>query len=373
MPGALLRMRFLLLLLLLLCTACGNAQSLLLNGGMEEENICTEYKQNCAPEVWLSTTPNYPYFYEDPENAFEGIRYISVAAGNARMGVARGFIRARLLCSLRPGARYRLSFAYRTDYPGLVDSMGVLFSPFDFLCNKTENRFLKASLYFLEGEQAPLHKGWKRISFEYTAAGDEAYVVLGNFRRGEWSSGAATRSERFQVFLDNVSLLPLDPYERPCRDWQEQRTAIYAENDRHQYQIRHMYSCSRKPQSPVLLPPDVVVKVDTLIVPDVLFNTASYELNRRAVSLLDSLTRTLGPQSLDSVIVEGHTDNQGDTAYNQELSDNRAKAVGQHLEYSLNVPVLTRGFGPLRPIGDNRTPAGRRRNRRVEIYLYLRN
>jgi outer membrane protein OmpA-like peptidoglycan-associated protein len=366
-------MRSFLFLLLVLCGATGRAQGLLLNGGFEEENICTEYKQNCAPEVWLSTTPNYPYFYEDPENAYVGLRYISVAAGNARMGVKRGFIRARLLCGLRPGARYRLQLCVRTDYPGVLDSMGVLFSPFDFLCNKTENKDLKASLYFLEGEGAPLRKGWKRISFEYTARGDEGYVVLGNFRRGEWNSGAASRTERFQVFIDNVSLLPVDPYERPCRDWQQQRAAIYSEDYRHDYQIRHMYSCSRKPQAPIVLPPNIIVHVDTVIVPDVLFNTASYELNRRAVSLLDSLTRKLGPEALDSVVVEGHTDSLGDLDFNLELSENRAQAVGKHLEYSLHVPVVTRGFGPARPVADNRTPVGRKRNRRVEIYMYLRN
>jgi outer membrane protein OmpA-like peptidoglycan-associated protein len=366
-------MRSLLFILLLCFSATARSQGLLLNGSFEEENICTEYKQNCAPEVWLSTTPNYPYYYEDPENAFDGIRYISVAAGNARMNVKRGFIRARLLCGLRKGARYKLRMCIRTDYPGLVDSMGVLFSPFDFLCNKTENKDLKASIYFLEGEQVPVRNGWKRISFEYTAQGDEGYVVLGNFRRGEWSSGAASRTERFQMLIDSVALFPTDPYERPCRDWQQQRKAIYSEDDRHDYQIRHMYSCSRKPQAPVVLPSDVIVKIDTLVIPDVLFNTASFELNRRAVSLLDSLTRKFGPEALDSVLVEGHTDSQGDSSFNQELSENRALAVGHHLEYSLSIPVFTRGFGASRPIADNRTPAGRKRNRRVEIYLYLRN
>ncbi|RYZ24186.1 MAG: OmpA family protein [Chitinophagaceae bacterium] len=365
-------MRQLLLLLFLFVAAPGRSQSLLLNGGFEEENICTEYKQNCAPEVWLSTTPTYPYFYEDPENAYEGLRYISVSTGNARMGLQRGFIRARLLCAPRTGAKYRLQLFVRTDYPGALDSMGVLFSPFDFLCNKTENKDLKATLYFRDATREPAGRGWIRYTFNYTGVGDEGYVVLGNFRRGEWNTGAAGRTERFQVFIDAVTLLPEDPYERPCKDWEQQKTAIYSENDRHQYQIRHMYSCSRKPQAPVVLPPDIIVQVDTLVVPDVLFNTASYEINRRAVALLDSLTRKVAPGGLDSVVVEGHTDSQGDTVYNQELSENRAKAVGQHLEYSLSIPVITRGYGPLRPVAENKTPAGRKRNRRVEIFLFRR-
>ena len=47
-------MRYLLIILLVQALPAA-AQNLLLNGDFEEENICSEYKVNCAPEAWLYT------------------------------------------------------------------------------------------------------------------------------------------------------------------------------------------------------------------------------------------------------------------------------------------------------------------------------
>jgi hypothetical protein len=47
-----------LLIILLLQAVPAVAQNLLLNGDFEEENICSEYKVNCAPEAWLYAVPS---------------------------------------------------------------------------------------------------------------------------------------------------------------------------------------------------------------------------------------------------------------------------------------------------------------------------
>jgi type VI secretion system protein ImpK len=72
--------------------------------------------------------------------------------------------------------------------------------------------------------------------------------------------------------------------------------------------------------------------------------------------------------------IEGHTDDQaiGSLRYpsNQELSLARADSVASALSGSgLKDPsrLSTEGFGETRPIGDNKTDAGRRQNRRVEL------
>ncbi|RYY61632.1 MAG: hypothetical protein EOO12_14210, partial [Chitinophagaceae bacterium] len=269
------------------------AQSLLLNGDFEEENLCTEYQQNCAPEAWLTTVPAYPYFFEDAEHAFHGTRYIGFVSGNERLRVQRAYVRSRLVCGMRRGARYRLQLLVRADYPGLIDSSGVQFSSYDILCNKKRPGELAADLFFRNGEQRPARDGWTRIAFEYTARGDEGYVSFGNFRRADWSASLGGKAERYQVYLDSVSLLPLDPYERLCPDWRKQRDTIYSEDYRHNYQIRFMYGCSKVPPRPVVLPPSVQIRVDTIIVPDVLFATARADLDKKALLLLDSLMRRL--------------------------------------------------------------------------------
>ncbi|MGC4122515.1 MAG: OmpA family protein [Myxococcales bacterium] len=69
--------------------------------------------------------------------------------------------------------------------------------------------------------------------------------------------------------------------------------------------------------------------------------------------------------------IEGHTDNKGDAAFNKKLSQERAQSV---MNYFLGKSVDTarlqaEGFGPDRPIAENKTEAGRAQNRRVEFNL----
>ncbi len=78
-------------------------------------------------------------------------------------------------------------------------------------------------------------------------------------------------------------------------------------------------------------------------------------------------------QNPDMVLsIEGHTDNSGDRALAQKLSENRAKAV-QAAIVAKGVDkgrLKTKGWGPTKPIADNTTDEGRAKNRRVELVRY---
>ena len=69
--------------------------------------------------------------------------------------------------------------------------------------------------------------------------------------------------------------------------------------------------------------------------------------------------------------VTGHTDNKGDAAMNVKLSQERAAFVKKYLsDNNINAAqIATAGEGPKVPVADNGTPAGRAKNRRVEIVL----
>jgi outer membrane protein OmpA-like peptidoglycan-associated protein len=69
--------------------------------------------------------------------------------------------------------------------------------------------------------------------------------------------------------------------------------------------------------------------------------------------------------------VSGHTDNQGSADLNRRLSTERAEAVKSYLEANGVAPerLEARGFGPDKPVADNRTAAGRSKNRRIEFRL----
>jgi outer membrane protein OmpA-like peptidoglycan-associated protein len=78
---------------------------------------------------------------------------------------------------------------------------------------------------------------------------------------------------------------------------------------------------------------------------------------------------------IKKVRVEGHTDNHGSAIDNLDLSRDRAAAVRHYLVNIGGIDgsrLVAQGFGPDRPIADNRTEAGRAKNRRIEIVIIER-
>jgi chemotaxis protein MotB len=115
--------------------------------------------------------------------------------------------------------------------------------------------------------------------------------------------------------------------------------------------------------------------LEVTITDSVMFQSGRAELIEPSRTILMLLGNILD-DSIEAVIVEGHTDDRpiSTSLYpsNWELASARAAAVvrflqsGSHLDPSRYVAV---GFGEHRPIGTNETPVGRARNRRVEILL----
>ena len=104
---------------------------------------------------------------------------------------------------------------------------------------------------------------------------------------------------------------------------------------------------------------------------DVLFATASAELQGGAHANLDKLVNFLHQYPERSVHVEGHTDNVGEVAYNRDLSRRRADSVRYFLTQQGIAParITTAGLGMERPVASNASASGRQMNRRVEIIV----
>ena len=75
--------------------------------------------------------------------------------------------------------------------------------------------------------------------------------------------------------------------------------------------------------------------------------------------------------SIKRVAVDGHTDSVGSMAHNMDLSERRTKSVRRWLmEHGIAGDRLeNKGYGPTKPIAENKTPAGRAKNRRVEFRI----
>lgn len=351
-----------------------SAQELLVNGGFEEKNICSEYKVNCAPEGWIYTVPSYSYFFTDPGGAHNGLNYIGLIAAQENKPFYRSFVRSRLLCQLQKGKLYRIQLSVKSPHP-ILDSVGLYFSAHDFLFEKRPYQKILASRYFKDGIQKPEtgHTGWQRLTLEYIANGQEHFITLGNFKKGGITGETGIEKEKFFfVLFDDVSITPVDPNERLCPGWQKTREEIYAQDERHEHLTKWMTVHKNKPPAVTLPLVTKTLKIDTLLVPDVLFATSSFMLNTRATAVLDSFVQLIQKKGIDSIVVHGHTDAIGEEVMNEELSWRRASTVTAYLQKYVEGPFYTAGWGSKKAVASNSTASGRRRNRRVEIFLYLK-
>ncbi|WP_099827045.1 OmpA family protein [Oceaniglobus indicus] len=119
---------------------------------------------------------------------------------------------------------------------------------------------------------------------------------------------------------------------------------------------------------------DVVNTGNELIVrmpQDILFATDSAIVAGTLRSDLGVLAANLNRYPNSIVEVQGHTDNTGSSAYNQDLSQRRAAAVTSILAANgvSSGRLRAVGFGEDRPVAENLSAAGRAQNRRVDIVI----
>jgi OOP family OmpA-OmpF porin len=97
----------------------------------------------------------------------------------------------------------------------------------------------------------------------------------------------------------------------------------------------------------------------------------SHELTDKARHILDRVADVIIQQPRLRLEVAGHTDATGDPTYNQGLSMQRAEAVRDYLVAQGVNPkhIGATGYGGQRPIADNTTSEGLRKNRRVELRI----
>ena len=108
----------------------------------------------------------------------------------------------------------------------------------------------------------------------------------------------------------------------------------------------------------------------------VLFDFGSSELRGQASTTLTNLATVIKDSKAPKVQVQGHTDSVSDDAFNQKLSEQRAQAVSNALKSDgVAADLEAVGYGETKPVAPNENPdgsdnpAGRRLNRRVEVFV----
>ena len=105
----------------------------------------------------------------------------------------------------------------------------------------------------------------------------------------------------------------------------------------------------------------------------ILFATNKADLNAESKASLQQFATVLKDNSGCDVAIYGHTDNTGTDAVNNPLSLKRAESVSKYLKQqgvpSSQIKTIV-GQGSKSPVADNSSEAGRKQNRRVEVYMY---
>ncbi|MDB9710362.1 OmpA family protein, partial [Salibacteraceae bacterium] len=109
----------------------------------------------------------------------------------------------------------------------------------------------------------------------------------------------------------------------------------------------------------------------SVVLKNVFFDTDKFDLKPASKTELNKLADLLDANPDIKIEVSGHTDNQGNAAANQTLSENRSKAVYQYLiDHGISGGrLMYKGYGQTKPIATNETDEGRALNRRTEFIV----
>jgi len=100
----------------------------------------------------------------------------------------------------------------------------------------------------------------------------------------------------------------------------------------------------------------------------ILFDSGSANILPQSMGIIRQISQVLQQEQGMNLMIEGHTDADGNDASNMDLSKQRADAVRNALVDIYNVAgsrLQTSGKGETEPVGDNATADGKAQNRRV--------
>jgi OmpA-OmpF porin, OOP family len=152
---------------------------------------------------------------------------------------------------------------------------------------------------------------------------------------------------------------------------QKQRYALFVTAPGHVLESRHIAATSTTAPLALDFYLQPVNKGAKAVLSNIFFDTGKSELRSESRTELDKLFQFLKANPKIKVEIAGHTDNVGQAAANQKLSEARAKAVVAYL-VSKGAPATlfqAKGYGQTQPAAPNTTETNRQLNRRIELRI----
>jgi len=275
------------------------------------------------------------------QNAFDG----GAMSGITLYGCANGkphcreYLQTQLIENLVPGQRYEFSMQVAALPRGMrCDRLGAAFlsQPVQY----EDDRHIPARPAVVFTKVADPGKGWMELKTEFTATGNEIYILIGNFSEDDATTTAPAIEEPplpfAYYYIDQVALRKMEPL-IPVK---------VAANDLSRRELK---------------------SGEAITLRNVYFDTDRDELQPRSFRELNKLVMLMKRFDDVRVRIVGHTDNEGTPEYNEDLSQRRAATVVRYLEeHGIDTYRLeNEGRGQSDPVATNDTPEGRQLNRRV--------
>ncbi len=364
-----------------------NGQNLLSNGGFEDINFCHKYDENCSPKAWRSTTPKL-FGYHKTETE----RFISLLLMNKARSNDRKFAQTQLLCPLEAGKRYAISLRLRPNQ-FRIGSFGVLFKT--NFSTSNEGLIARDTTSFINIPMPPESNEheWIEVSQQFVAKGDEAFLILGNFRAdnatkvGYYNPKAYKKKNKYYdanrmrvtYTFDDLQLICLDS--TSLCDTTSTHALLYTDSIRHS--MHRLYppesittsmdttKLDSLPSLATTASPSPAIPPKKIVLRNLNYASNAWQITANDVPELAPLIEYMQTTPNVHITITGYTDNIGSEAANLALSRNRAESVYNYLiakgitaEY-----MQFEGKGEANPVGDNTTEAGRALNRWVELLL----
>lgn len=359
--------------------------NLLLNGGFDDVNVCTEYKAECGVEGWFYLKDvKVQMLASDSVNKLTGTNSIAILynwIGYTSFTPVFGSI---LPCRLQAGKAYTLKGLMNVMLnPKLQFKAGVCFGDWFYVPRRPFASSMKPDS-ILSITQVP-NSNFVEFEYHFTATGQERYFTFGSYIHKDSLTGNAplTGTQTINMILDRFSLTANDPEETLCDAFAANKAIIYQYDFRHKEMDYSLYgrgqlaiepefdnnSVTVQRKEPVL----PLIKTDTLLLGDVLFDFNKAVLKPAALSILENYFTADRLAGIDSIRIEGHTDSVGTDSRNIQLSGQRSEAVKNWLLKN-GLPsgtlLTVYAYGRSRPVASNQTADGRAQNRRVELILF---
>lgn len=376
----------LLLAILTSSSVPGLAQTnLLLNGGFDDINTCTEYKAECGVEGWFYLKDvKVQMLANDSATQLTGTNSIAIFYNWISYTGFSPVIGTILPCNLQEGKGYTFKGLIKaTLNPKLNFKAGVCLGEWFYVPRRPFASTMQPDS-ILSITQVP-NTNFVAFEYHFTAKGNERYLTFGSYIHKDSLVGKTPLigAQTVSVVLDRFVLQPDDPEEIRCEAWAFNKEKIYAYNFRHREMDYSLYG-----RGQLAIDPDFIdssftnerkaeikppLKTDTLKLGDVLFDFNKAVLKPAALKILASYFTTERLAGIDSIAIEGHTDSVGTDNRNNTLSLQRSESVKNWLlQHGLTsgTPVTIIPYGRFRPVAPNRTAEGRALNRRVELILF---